>query len=223
MASAGASRVRRRPLAACLKSRTRPRRYLRAAGTTAPPRRTSRTFSASARRACTTTTRRKKPRSRRYARAGWKTTPVRAQRILRSDSRRLDQGGPTRPPAPRAVRRAPGIHAWSSCGSGASCRSPRAGASAPASSLRAHHSARDQGGCARAVNSARDLDARMATLALLGLGNSAALWIAHEPGATRRARRAPLRRNAGARVQGAATEPRQDGSRPARRAGANHP
>jgi len=30
----------------------------------------------------------------------------------------------------------------------------------------------------------RDLDARMATLALLGLGNSAALWIAHEPGAT---------------------------------------
>jgi AcrR family transcriptional regulator len=30
----------------------------------------------------------------------------------------------------------------------------------------------------------RDLDARMATLALLGLGNSAALWIAREPGAT---------------------------------------
>lgn len=30
----------------------------------------------------------------------------------------------------------------------------------------------------------RDLDARMATLALLGLGNSAALWIASEPGAT---------------------------------------
>jgi AcrR family transcriptional regulator len=30
----------------------------------------------------------------------------------------------------------------------------------------------------------RDLDARMATLALLGLGNSAALWIAQETGAT---------------------------------------
>jgi AcrR family transcriptional regulator len=30
----------------------------------------------------------------------------------------------------------------------------------------------------------RDLDARMATLALLGLGNSAALWIASEPDAT---------------------------------------
>ena len=29
-----------------------------------------------------------------------------------------------------------------------------------------------------------DLDARVATLALLGLGNSAALWIAREPGAT---------------------------------------
>ena len=29
-----------------------------------------------------------------------------------------------------------------------------------------------------------DLDARMATLALLGLGNSAALWLGHEPGAT---------------------------------------
>ena len=30
----------------------------------------------------------------------------------------------------------------------------------------------------------RDLDARMATLALLGLGNSAALWIGREPGTT---------------------------------------
>src|SRR5690606_11914953 len=29
-----------------------------------------------------------------------------------------------------------------------------------------------------------DLDARMATLALLGLGNSAALCVGHEPGAT---------------------------------------
>lgn len=30
----------------------------------------------------------------------------------------------------------------------------------------------------------RDLDARMATLALLGLGNSAALWLGREPGAS---------------------------------------
>ena len=45
-----------------------------------------------------------------------------------------------------------------------------------------------------------DLDPRMATLALLGLGNSAAAWYGREPSATLERITSELRRPAGARV-----------------------
>ena len=61
----------------------------------------------------------------------------------------------------------------------------------------------------------------MATLALLGLGNSAALWIGREPGHDHRGHHARVCRYAGARVPGGRTDARRRRrSRPAGRSGA---
>ena len=72
----------------------------------------------------------------------------------------------------------------SSCASGASCRWPPASASAPSSAGYERPSSASSSRASTSGEFRADLDARMATLALLGLGNSAAAWYGREPGVT---------------------------------------
>ena len=175
MASAGAARAektaRRLP-----RSWPRPRRCSRAAATTAPRRRTSPTCSASARQACTTTSSRRKPRSRRCARRPRGLRRARSQRILRAASSASDKVAQLvfqhlAPLAERLDFTLVFLRERRFLPAARAQAHPRDRAA-----LRAHHPAHHRAGRARAASSARDLDARMATLALLGLGNSAALW-----------------------------------------------